>query len=405
VVLTELAAFTHFVTRVKIVPAVAEDRALAEIERKRGRDFAAALSMRVLSRTWQMLLKGIAEVKEAARPVAAAEMVLVRIAYAADLPSPDDVIRSLGDVSQRPAAAPGRSPLNPPPLTGEGRVGAGPLAATLPRSFANPAPPAGRAIAYGAAVSSPSPLVGEGWGGGSGGLAPKVPPGTTPTPDPSPAETSYTRVSATQLSDRNRQQPISIEGGERARQALAPSVAPPMRDPVSRSAETPAAAQSPTFARFSDLIAFVGAQRDLQLRAILERDVRLVRFEDGKLEIALEPSASRALIGDLGRRLAALTGRRWMVAVSAEAGEPTVKSQLDARREEFKRGVQAHPVVQRVLARFPGAEIVAVRQPEPEHAPPVAAVDDDELPPEMPIDDGGSAFGAHGRPDDVDDDL
>jgi len=348
VVLTELAAFTHLVTRVKIVPAVAEDRALAEIERKRGRDFAAGLSMRVLSRTWQMLLKGIAEVKEAARPIAAAEMVLVRIAYAADLPSPDDVIRLLGDAPQL-AAAPVRSPLpnNPSPLAGEGRVGAGPLGATPPRSFANPPPP------------TEEDRVEEGREGA--------------------------RISA--------------------RQALAPSVAPPMRDPVSRSDETPAAAQLPTFARFSDLIAFVGAQRDLQLKATLERDVRLVRFEDGKLEIALEPSASRALIGDLGRRLAALTGRRWMVAVSAEAGKPTVKSQLDARREEFKRGIQAHPVVQRVLARFPGAEIVAVRQPEPESGPPVAAADDDELPPEMPIDDGGSAFGAHGRPDDVDDDL
>ena len=51
----------------KVVPAVADDRSLAEIERKRGRDFAAGLSMRVLSRTWQMLFKGLAEVKEAAR--------------------------------------------------------------------------------------------------------------------------------------------------------------------------------------------------------------------------------------------------------------------------------------------------------------------------------------------------
>ena len=55
------------------------------------------LSMRVLSRTWQMLLKGIAEVQEAGRPIAAAEMVLVRIAYVADLPTPDEVIRSLDD--------------------------------------------------------------------------------------------------------------------------------------------------------------------------------------------------------------------------------------------------------------------------------------------------------------------
>src|SRR6187551_3227934 len=53
--------------------------------------------MRVLSRTWQMLLKGVAEVPASGRPVAAAEMVLVRIAYAADLPTPDEVVRSLSD--------------------------------------------------------------------------------------------------------------------------------------------------------------------------------------------------------------------------------------------------------------------------------------------------------------------
>ncbi len=58
VVLTDLAEFTHFVTRVKIVPAVADDPALIEVERTRGRGFAEKLSMRVLSRTWQMLLKG-----------------------------------------------------------------------------------------------------------------------------------------------------------------------------------------------------------------------------------------------------------------------------------------------------------------------------------------------------------
>src|SRR5712692_3611837 len=95
VVLADLAEFTHFVTRVKIVPAVAEDRSLAESERTRGRAFAAALTMRVLARTWQMLFKGLPEVQTAPKPIAAAEMVLVRIAYAADLPTPDEVIRTL----------------------------------------------------------------------------------------------------------------------------------------------------------------------------------------------------------------------------------------------------------------------------------------------------------------------
>ena len=69
-------------------------------ERTRGRAFAEKLSMRVLARTWQMLLKGIEEVAAAGRPLAAAEMVLVRIAYAADLPTPDEVIRSLGDAAR-----------------------------------------------------------------------------------------------------------------------------------------------------------------------------------------------------------------------------------------------------------------------------------------------------------------
>jgi DNA polymerase III subunit gamma/tau len=104
VVLSDLAEFVNFVTRVKIVPATADNVAFGETERLRGRDFAAKLSMRVLSRMWQMLLKGIAEVQAATRPAAAAEMVLVRIAYVADMPTPDEAIRML---EQNADASPG----------------------------------------------------------------------------------------------------------------------------------------------------------------------------------------------------------------------------------------------------------------------------------------------------------
>src|SRR5579862_2239627 len=95
VVLSDLAEFVNFVTRVKIVPATADNVAFGETERLRARDFAAKLSMRVLSRMFQMLLKGITEVKDATRPAAAAEMVLVRIAYVADMPTPDEAIRMI----------------------------------------------------------------------------------------------------------------------------------------------------------------------------------------------------------------------------------------------------------------------------------------------------------------------
>ncbi len=95
VVLSDLAEFVNFVTRVKIVPATADNVAFGETERVRAREFAAKLSMRVLSRMWQMLLKGITEVQTATRPAAAAEMVLVRIAYVADMPTPDEAIRMI----------------------------------------------------------------------------------------------------------------------------------------------------------------------------------------------------------------------------------------------------------------------------------------------------------------------
>jgi DNA polymerase-3 subunit gamma/tau len=93
--LNELAEFTHLVTRLKVVPGADADATLTQAERVRGADFAGRLSLRVLSRAWQMLLKGVAEVKEAGRPLAAAEMLIVRLAHAADLPTPDDALRAL----------------------------------------------------------------------------------------------------------------------------------------------------------------------------------------------------------------------------------------------------------------------------------------------------------------------
>ena len=60
--------------------------------------------------------------------------------------------------------------------------------------------------------------------------------------------------------------------------------------------------------------------------------MRLVRCEDGQLEITLEPSAAKTLVNDLSRKFSQWTGRRWMVVVSAEQGAPTVKSQNEARK-------------------------------------------------------------------------
>ncbi|MGI9355786.1 MAG: DNA polymerase III subunit gamma/tau [Rhizobiaceae bacterium] len=96
-VLTDLAEFVHFVTRVRYVETALDDPSLSQDEKTRGNDFAERLSPRILGRTWQMLLKGIEEVQHASRPLAAADMVLVRMTHAADLPTLDEALKQIGD--------------------------------------------------------------------------------------------------------------------------------------------------------------------------------------------------------------------------------------------------------------------------------------------------------------------
>ncbi|GAB5505030.1 MAG: DNA polymerase III subunit gamma/tau [Rhizobiaceae bacterium] len=105
-VLTSLAEFCHLVTRLRFVSGAADDAALSEDERTRGAEFSAKLSVRVLSRAWQMLLKGITEVQGSTQPVSAAEMVLIRLAHAADLPTLDEALAGIGRSGGQGAAQP-----------------------------------------------------------------------------------------------------------------------------------------------------------------------------------------------------------------------------------------------------------------------------------------------------------
>ncbi|MES0023795.1 MULTISPECIES: DNA polymerase III subunit gamma/tau [unclassified Mesorhizobium] len=156
-VLTDLAEFNHLVTRLRFVPTAADDASLSEDERRRGADFASTLSVKVLSRTWQMLLKGIPEVQSSNRPVSAGEMVLIRLAHAADLPTLDEALKSLE--SGAPASGGASRPNGAPVNAGNGggasavaqtRVPSGPAGAQIMRLV--DAPP----VAF---VAPPQPVV------------------------------------------------------------------------------------------------------------------------------------------------------------------------------------------------------------------------------------------------------
>jgi DNA polymerase-3 subunit gamma/tau len=177
---------------------------------------------------------------------------------------------------------------------------------------------------------------------------------------------------------------VRYDAPRMAAQAQAATQAAPRREPMAQQAE---AAPSRTVAQFTELVALAAEKRDLTIKAALERDVRLVRMEDGRLEMALEQGASRAIVQDLSRKLSDWTGKRWMVVVSAEPGAPTLRAQAQARQEELETGVRGDPLVQAVLNRFPGAQIVGVRGPaagevngddEPPLAEPIEESDDNQ---------------------------
>lgn len=121
----DLADFTHLVTRIKVVPAASDDVSLTPDERNRGAELAGKLPMRALTRAWQILFKGYDEVARASNGLQAAEMALIRLAYAADLPSPDDLIARLAN---QPAPAPAMQTFAPVP---PGRPGGGGAASAM----------------------------------------------------------------------------------------------------------------------------------------------------------------------------------------------------------------------------------------------------------------------------------
>ena len=102
VVVQDLLDVVYWATRIKIAPEIAQANYTPEIERVQGGSFAEKLAMPELTRTWQLLLKGLAEVQSAPSPLQAAEMLLVRIAYASTLPPTGDLIKKIRDTDSTP---------------------------------------------------------------------------------------------------------------------------------------------------------------------------------------------------------------------------------------------------------------------------------------------------------------
>ena len=138
VIIADLAELTHWITRLKYVPGADEDVSFSQSARARGRSAAEMLSTRVLSRAWQVLLKGHEETQTAFNTRAAAEMILIRLAHMADTPTPDELVRQYesakpaptppASASPAPASSPPSAPTPAPSASSSSRGSASPVA-------------------------------------------------------------------------------------------------------------------------------------------------------------------------------------------------------------------------------------------------------------------------------------
>ena len=298
-VIQDLLDLAHFLTRLKLVPDAGSSDPMEEGDRERARPLAAQLPMPVLARAWQMLLKGIEEVQAAPGARQAAEMVLVRLAYVADLPVPAELVRSI-DL--------GTVPVTPAPLVAK--------PAAAPVSSPRPAP---------AIVETDTGMVGF---------------DSTPTPS----------SAARQRTDSGNAAPV----------LLAPDPPPvPEAQPV---APPSGPSLDPMPENFIDTVALFDRHREGVTAAQLRAQVHLVTFEPGRIEFRPAEGAPRDLASRLMQKLGEWTGTRWVAVVSQAEGAPTLEQQAQARISDLESEVARHPLVRAVLDAFPGATIAAVRE-------------------------------------------
>ena len=261
-VMQDLLEIVHFLTRIKVAPGAEGFFDGSSGEAKRAADMAAKLSVPSLTRAWQMLLKGLIEVRGATRPVAALEMALIRLSHAADLPPTDKLVRDLLDADQAPR-----------------------------------------------------------------------PQASRPTPAPSVGASTRAPVQ---------------RGGEAA---AAPAKAEP----------TMSALPQILIRSLEDIAVLAQTNGAPVLKVHIENDIHLVHLEPGKIEFRPSARAPRTLAGDLSQKLKDWTGVRWSVSIAREGGAPTLSEQKkSAKAAKFESATQ-EPVVREILDRFPGAEIIAVR--------------------------------------------
>ncbi len=354
-IVQDLMDIVHWLTRLKLTPdAAASGAGASATDGRRAAALSGRMQMGALSRAWQMLLKGAGEVQLAPQPMTALEMLIVRLCYAAELPTPADLVRRLDNRSGPEAAAVSR-PAPAAPAAGNGPAPSAPdrarSAAAEPPLPERAAPPSEETRPEEALPGEalPAPVRPADAPPGPGFQdAPPDPPLDMPAGGGGPPDTAMARAAGAGPDP-------DAPGPETAAEASLPV-------PSQAPAAVEAAPAAPP-ADFRALVDLFRDRKEMILYGQLYNSVHPVSFDTGRLEIRPEAGAGRELSGRVAALLQEWTGERWIVAVSDAPGAPTLKQQDAAARQQLMDEAAQDPLVRTVLDRFEGSVLTNVSGP------------------------------------------
>ena len=264
------------------------------------------LGIAKLGRAWQMLLKGHEEVSKAPNPAAAFEMLVIRLAHTANMPTPGDILQKLPNaphtrVKETSAATKGST---------------APPAESVQQSSA---PLEAEPVAHPTTSMHMS-----GNGGQQQALADNMPPDI---------ESHLAGIL-----------PAEAHPGE-----ITPAEPPP-KDVA-----------APSITSLADIATLAEAKDEMLLAARVRTHLRLVALHPGSLEVALTEKAPDSLIGDLAKDLTEWTGQRWLVSISDGPGGKTLAEERAEQADALKYEITETPLVKTILMLFPGSKIEAIK--------------------------------------------
>ena len=113
---------------------------------------------------------------------------------------------------------------------------------------------------------------------------------------------------------------------------------------------------------FEKLVEITNINKEIELKFDLERNVRVVKFENGKIDISFNEKLSKNFVRSLTEKLKLWTGERWIISLSKEVGKSTIFENKETFKNNLLQEALESEVYKKIKESFPDAELSDVEE-------------------------------------------